>query len=73
MSETDLIVHFSVCQQIVGTLVELVPIFAADAVDYEMVVQVTCVNVGGDHHFEIRELPLGKLQTDDVDFLSCAT
>ena len=69
--EANLVVDLSVCQQIIGTLVELVSVAKADAVDHEMVVQMVGVNVCGDHHLEVRELPLGKLQTDGVDLLGC--
>ena len=69
MGQTDLIVHFSVCQQIVIALVELVAVLVADTVHHHVVVQVAGVHVGGDHHLEVRELPLGKLQTDGVDLL----
>ena len=66
MGETDLIVDLSVCKQVIGTLMELVSVTEADAVHHQMVVQMSCVNVGGDYHLEVRELPLGKLQTDGV-------
>ena len=56
-------------QQIVGTLMELVSVAEADTVDHEVVVQMTCVNVGGNHYLEVRELPLGKFQADGIDLL----
>ena len=71
MGETDLIVHLSVHQQIAVTLVELVAILEADAVDHQMVVQMARVNVGGNYHLEVWELPLRKFQTDGIDLLWC--
>ena len=71
MSETNFIVHFSVCQQIAVALVELVTILVADAVHHHVVVQVAGVDVGGDHHLEAWKLPLGEIQADGVDLLGC--
>jgi hypothetical protein len=39
--------------------VELLAIHTADAVDHQMVVDVVGVHMGGDHHLEAGELPLG--------------
>ena len=52
-------------------MMELVPILVVDAVHHHVVVQMTCVNVGGDHHLEAWELPLGELQANGVDLLGC--
>ena len=69
VGQTDLIVHFSVCQQIVIALVELVAVFVANAVHHHVVMQMSGVHVGSDYHLEIWELPLGKFQTDGIDLL----
>ena len=46
-----------------------VAVLVTDAVYHHVVVQVACVNVGGDYHLEVRELLLRKLQADGIDFL----
>ena len=71
MDEADFIVHLSVRQQVTVTLVEFVTILAADTVDHHVVVQVTCVNMSSDRHFEIWKLARCKFQTDGVDLLRC--
>ena len=52
VGQTDFIVHFTVRQEVTVVLVELVSILVADAVDDHVVVQMSGVNVGGDHHLE---------------------
>ena len=69
VGQTNLIVHLAVRQKVAGALMELVSILVADAVHHHVVVQMTCVNMGGDHHLEAWELPLGELQTDGIDLL----
>ena len=69
VGQTDFIVDFSVEDQIAWPMVELASVLAADTVYHEVVVQMTRINVGGNHYLEVRELPLGKLQTDGVDLL----
>ena len=69
MGETDFIVGLTVGQQIVSTLVEFFPVYTADAVDHQMVVDVVGIYMSGDHHLEAGELPLGQLQPDGVCFL----
>ena len=71
VGETYFIIHLSVCQQITVALVELVTILEAHAVDHQMVVQMARVNVGGNYHLEVWELPLRKFQTDGIDLLWC--
>ena len=55
--------------QVGGTLMELVTVLERDAVHHQVVVQVIGVYVGGHQHLEVRELPLGQLQADGVNFL----
>ena len=71
MGQTDFIVGLPVGQQIIGALVEFPPVHAADAVDHQVVVDVVGIHMGGDHHFEVWELPLGQLQSDGVSFCRC--
>ena len=69
MDQTDLVVHLTVCQQVSVALMELVSILVVDAVDDHVVMQMAGVNMGGDYHLKVRELSLGKFQTDGVDLL----
>ena len=69
VGQTDLVVYLAVRQQVAVALMELVAILVADAVHHHVVVQVSSVNVGGNHHLEVRELPLRELQADGVDLL----
>ena len=69
VSNADLIVGLTMGLQVGGTLMELVTVLERDAVHHQVVVQVIGVYVGGHQHLEVRELPLGQLQADGVNFL----
>ena len=45
------------------------PGLVADAVHHQMIVQVIRVHMSGYYHFKVRELLLGKLQSDGVGLL----
>ena len=49
-------------QQIIRALVELFSGGAADAVDYQMVMEVVGIHMGGDHNLEAGKFSLGQLQ-----------
>ena len=58
-------------QQVIRTLVELLPVDTTDAVDYQMVVEVVGVHMGGDHDLEAGKFSLGQLQPDGVSLCRC--
>ena len=62
IGSADFIVGLTVGQQVIRTLVELLPVDTTDAVDYQMVVEVVGVHMGGDHDLEAGKFSLGQLQ-----------
>ena len=69
MGGTDLVAGQPVGLEIGGALVELAAVLEADAVHYQVVMRMGRVHMGGHQHLEVRELPLGQLQTHGVDLL----
>lgn len=69
MSGADFIVGLTVLEQIIHTLVELPTSLTADAVHYQVVMEVVGVQVRCHHHLEVRELTLSQLQPNGVGFL----
>jgi len=69
MGSTYFIVSDSVGLQVGGTLVELLTILEAHTVHHQVIVEMTCVYVGGHQHLEIGELPLGQFQPHSVNLL----
>lgn len=69
MGGTDLIAGHPVGLQVGGALMELPAAPEADAVHHQVVVRMLRIHMGGHQHLEVRELPLGQLQPDGVDFL----
>ena len=69
MGGTDLVAGQPVGLEIGGALVELAAVLEADAVHYQVVMRMGRVHMGGHQHLEVRELPLGQLQADGVNFL----
>ena len=65
----DLVADLPLALEVSGVLVELAACGAAHAVDDEVAVEMVGVHMGGDHHLEVREQPLGQLQPDGVNFL----
>ena len=57
----NLVIHVPVMLQVQGILVQLPAIHTAHGIDYQVVMQVARVHMGGDQHFIIWELFLGKL------------
>ena len=66
VSDADLIIDFPVLLKVIGVLMELPAINMTDAVDYQVVVQMIGVDVGGDQYLEVRELSLGELDRKSV-------
>jgi hypothetical protein len=52
MCQTDLIAGLTVGQEVIGTLMELLPIHTTDAVDHQVIVNVIGIHMGSDHHLE---------------------
>lgn len=71
MGETELIVDLSVPLQVCGILMQLSAVFAADAVDKQVVVQMSRVHMGGNQHLEVWELLSRELHSNGVDLLGC--
>ena len=70
---TDLIAGQSVGLQVGGALMEFPAVPKADAVYHQVVVRMLGIHMGGHQHLKVRELPLGQLQPDGVDFLGRQT
>ena len=68
VGDADFIIGQPVGLQVRGTLVELAAVPEADAVHDQMAVQNVGVDVSRHQHLEVRELPLGQLQTDGESF-----
>ena len=73
MGSTDLIAGQSVGLQVGGALVEFPAVPETDAVYHQVVMRMLGIHMGGHQHLEVRELPLGQLQPDGVDFLGRQT
>ena len=69
MSGADLVTGLPVGLEVCGTLVEFFAVLEADAVHHQVAVQMVGVDVGGHQHLEVRELPLGQLQSDGMGLL----
>ena len=69
MGSTYFIVGDPVALQISGTLVELLTVLEAHTVHHQVIVEMTCVHVGGHQYLEVRKLTLGQFQPHSVNFL----
>ena len=71
MGGTDLIAGQPMGLEVGGALVEFPAVLEADAVDDQVAVQMVGVDMSGHQHLEVRELPLGQLQSNGVGLLGC--
>ena len=69
MGSTYFIVSDSVGLQVGGTLVELLTILEAHTVHHQVIVEMTCVHMGGHQYLEVRKLTLGQFQPHSVNLL----
>ena len=71
MGNTYFIIGHPVGLQVGGTLVELLTVLEAHTVHHQVIVEMTCIHMGGHHYLEGGEESLGQLQTDGMDLLGC--
>lgn len=69
MGSTYFIVDHPMGLQIGGTLVELLTVLEAHTVHHQVIVEMTCVHMGGHQYLEVRKLTLGQFQPHSVNFL----
>ena len=69
MGSTYFIVGDPVALQISGTLVELLTVLESHTVHHQVIVEMTCVHVGGHQYLEVRKLTLGQFQPHSVNLM----
>ena len=69
MGSTYFIVSDSVGLQVGGILVELLTILEAHTVHHKVIVEITCVHMGGHQYLEVRKLTLGQFQPHSVNLM----
>ena len=69
MGNAYFIVGHPVGLQVGGTLVELLTILKAHTVHHQVIVEMTCVHMGGHQYLEVRKLTLGQFQPHSVNLM----